>query len=57
VHVGGIWEEVFVIVVDRISIDDPPELVEDYLYGRIGQSIFGTEDSMRKSLAQGSQRL
>jgi hypothetical protein len=31
VHARGMWEEIIMIVVDWISIDDPPELVEDYL--------------------------
>jgi hypothetical protein len=56
-HVGGIWEDVFVIVVDWASISGHPELAKDYMYGRTGQGIFGTKDSARKSLAQGSQRL
>jgi hypothetical protein len=57
VHTGGIWEDVFVIVVDWASIDDHPELADDYLYGRTRHSIFGIEDSARKSLARGSQML
>jgi hypothetical protein len=42
-----------VIVVDWESIDGPQELAEDYLYGRIEQGIFGTEDSARKPLVRG----
>jgi hypothetical protein len=57
VHTEGIWEEVLVIVVDLASIDGAPELVEDYLYGRTEHIIFGIEDSARKSLARGSQKL
>jgi hypothetical protein len=57
VHAEGIWEEVFVIVVDLASIDGAPDLVEDYLYGRTEHNVFGIEDSARKSLARGSQRL
>jgi hypothetical protein len=57
VHVMGIWEEVFVIVVDWANIDGPLELADDYLYGRIEKGIFGMEDSAKKSLARGSQRL
>jgi hypothetical protein len=32
----GIWEEVFVIVVNWTSIDGPLELAENYLYWRTG---------------------
>jgi hypothetical protein len=45
-----------VIVVDRASFNCPPELAKDYLYGRTGHSVFGTEDSRRKSLG-GLQKL
>jgi hypothetical protein len=57
VHVEGIWKEVFVIVMDWASIDGLSELAEDYLYGRTGQDVFSMEDSVRKSLAQGSQKV
>jgi hypothetical protein len=57
VHAEGIWEGVFVIVVDLASIDGAPELVEDYLYGRTEHNVFDIEDSARKSLARGSQKL
>jgi hypothetical protein len=46
-----------VIVVDCVTIDDTLELAEDYMYGRTRHVIFGTEDSARKSLTWGSQRL
>jgi hypothetical protein len=57
VHAEGIWEDIFVIVVDWTSIDGPPELAKNYLYGRTGQCIFDMDDSVRKSLARESQRI
>jgi hypothetical protein len=44
-------------VMGWASIDGPPELAKDFLYGRTRQDIFGTEDSARKLLAQRSQKL
>jgi hypothetical protein len=51
-YMGGLM-----IVVDQGSIDGPPKLAGDNLYGRTGQGIFGMEGSVRKSLARGSQML
>jgi hypothetical protein len=57
VHTGGIWGEVFVIVVEWASINGPPKLAEGYMYGRTEHDVFGMEDSATKSLMRGSQRL